>query len=141
MERRCSKTLDHGPMPYVVNIECMAKKNCTFRTAVWTGCHLQMTLMCIPPCGDIGMEMHEDTDQLIRVEQGRALVIMKSCNDASEIERVIGKNDVVFVPAGTRHNIVNIGEMNLKVSSTYAPPNHPRGTVHCTKADAEEEEY
>lgn len=64
---------DHGPKPFVTNIMRVARQNQNFRTAFWTGCHLQMTLMCIPPCGEIGVEMHPDTDQFIRVEEGQAL--------------------------------------------------------------------
>lgn len=66
---------DHGPKPFVTNIMRVARQNQNFRTAFWTGCHLQMTLMCIPPCGEIGVEMHPDTDQFIRVEEGQALVL------------------------------------------------------------------
>lgn len=64
----CAGRTDPGPNPYVINIEQTATQNQNFRTAVWTGCHLQMTVMCIPPCSEIGLEIHGDTDQLIRVE-------------------------------------------------------------------------
>ena len=69
---------DNGPDPYAGNIQQLAVQNEAFRVALWTGCHLQMTLMCIPPCGEIGPEVHEDTDQFIKVEQGTALVKMGS---------------------------------------------------------------
>lgn len=123
--------MDYGPNPYVANIERMTMQNENFRTAVWTGCHMQMTLMCIPPCSEIGLENHEDTDQFIRVEQGRAVVKI------GRFEETMCTGDAVFVPAGTWHNIINIGRGSLKVSSVYAPPKHPRGTVHHTKEDAE----
>lgn len=132
---------DYGLEPYVANVEQKALRNRNFRTAIWTGCHLQMTLMSIPPCGQIGLEIHEDTDQFIRVEQGMALVKMGRYENQLNFQENICKGDTVFVPAGTWHNIINVGERPLKLSSIYAPPNHPRGTVHRTKEDAEREEY
>ncbi len=128
---------DFGPNPYTVNVEQAACVNENFRTAVWTGCHLQMTVMCIPPCGEIGMEMHPDTDQMVRIEQGCAMVRMGRNRCRQELQRNLGNGDAVFIPAGTWHNIVNIGRCPLKVSSVYAPPNHPRGTVQRTKEAAE----
>lgn len=136
----CDIQMDHGPKPYVTNIGQTALQNSNFRTAVWTGCHLQMTVMCIPPCGEIGLEVHEDTDQLIRVEQGTAAVKIGKCVNQPDFQQNICKGDTVFIPAGTWHNVVNIGRNALKVSSVYAPPNHRRGTIHPTKADAEKED-
>lgn len=131
------KNMDCGPNPFVTNVEMMAEKNDKFRIAIWTGGYVQMTLMCIEPCGDIGIERHDDTDQIIRVESGRAMVKMGKCERKMEYCKCIKEGDVVFVPAGTWHNIINVDNSPLKLSSVYAPPNHPRGTVHCTKADAE----
>ena len=99
-----------------------------------------MTLMCIPPCGDIGLEIHEDTDQYIRVEMGRAAVRMGKCKNQLNFQQNLCRGDGIFIPAGTWHNIVNTGRSSLKVSSVYAPPHHPRGTVHYTKEDAAREE-
>lgn len=131
---------DCGPMPSVGNVRQMAADNSNFRTAIWTGSHLQMTLMCIPPCGEIGLEVHEDTDQLIRVEQGMAEVRMGSSQCRQEFWRELYVGDVAFIPAGTWHNVINAGCCPLRVSSVYAPPNHPWGTIHRTKADAKREE-
>lgn len=128
---------DYGPNPYVMNCEQMAMQNSNFRTAVWTGCQAQMTLMCIPMRSDIGLEIHEDTDQIIRVEQGVGLVKMGNCKDQLSFQQNVCRGCVVFVPAGTWHNIINTGNRPLKVSSIYAPPHHPAGTIHRTKADAE----
>lgn len=136
----CNTQMDHGPNPYVINIGQAALQNPNFHTAVWTGCHLQMTIMCIPPCGEIGLEVHRDTDQLIRIEQGTAAVKIGKCAEKWDFQQNMCKDDVVFIPAGTWHNVVNTGRNTLKVSSVYAPPNHPRGTVHFTKADAERED-
>lgn len=132
---------DHGPAPFAANIPCAAKQNPNFRTAFWTGCYLQMTLMCLPARGEIGLEMHPDTDQFIRVECGHALVRMGPCQQQLDCQRCLGAGDGVFVPAGTWHNICNTGSGPLKLSSLYAPPHHPRGTVHRTKAEADCAEY
>lgn len=72
---------DYGPEPFVGNIAAAARQNQNFRIAYWTGQHLQMTLMHIPVCGDIGVEMHPNTDQHIRVESGQALVRMGECRE------------------------------------------------------------
>ena len=98
---------------------------------------MQLTLMSIPVHGDIGVEMHPDVDQFIRIESGCAKVYMGNCQNAlREVETVNG-NYAIIVPAGTWHNVVNVGNKPLKVYSLYAPPQHPSGTVHKTKADAE----
>lgn len=130
---------DHGPKPFVANIMCMARQNQNFRTAFWTGCHLQMTFMCIPRCGEIGVEMHPDTDQCIRVEEGKAIVWMGTCKEKLDTQCHLNTGDAVFVPGGTWHNVVNCGNASLKLSSIYAPPKHPRGTIHRTKAEAASE--
>lgn len=72
----CNKNADYGGTPYIVNTEDTAAQNMNFRTAIWTGRNLQMTVMSIPLCGEIGLEMHPNTDQIIRVEQGNAVVKM-----------------------------------------------------------------
>ena len=136
----CTRQTDHGPKPYVTNVEQMSQQNRYFRSAVWTGRHVQMTVMCIPPCGEIGLEIHEETDQFIRVEQGCALVKMGESKRELDFQQNMCRGDAVFVPAGIWHNVINTGRNPLKVSVIYAPPNHPRGTVHFSKADAEREE-
>lgn len=137
----CKRQTDYGAKPYVTNVEQMAEYNTNFRTAIWTGCHLQMTLMSIPTCQEIGMEMHPDTDQYIRVEQGNAVVRMGRCKNQMDFQQNLEKGDGVFVPAGTWHNIINTGKCPLKVSSVYAPPHHPWGTVHTTMEEAGKAEY
>jgi mannose-6-phosphate isomerase-like protein (cupin superfamily) len=126
---------DYGPEPFVGSITAAAKQNQNFRIAYWTGNHLQMTLMNIPVRGDIGVEMHPDTDQYIRIESGQALVRMGECRENLCGSHHVRAGDGVFVPRGTWHNIINTGSCPLKLSSIYAPPQHPRGTIHRTKAD------
>ena len=132
---------DYGSNPYVTNIEQMAIRNQNFRTAIWTGEHMQATLMCIPPCGEIGLEIHPSTDQFIRIEQGCAIVIIGKSKNYMDFGQNMSKNDAVFIPAGNWHNIMNVGKQVLKVSVIYTPPNHPKGTIHCTKEDAENSHY
>lgn len=128
-------SVDQGTHPYVANIEQLSLQNCTFRTAIWTGCHLQMTVMCIPLCGEIGLEVHEHLDQFIRVEQGNAIVHMGDCAQYLDFQQNMCKGDAVFIPAGTWHNILNSGKCPLKLSVIYSPPNHPFGTVNRTKEE------
>lgn len=132
---------DHGPKPFVANITRVARQNQNFRTAFWTGNHIQMTLMSIPPCGEIGEEMHPDTDQFIRVEEGQGLVRMGNGRESLNFQCCIRTGDAIFVPCGTWHNVFNTGNCPLKLSSFYAPPQHPKGTIHRTKTDAANEEY
>ena len=128
---------DHGPKLYPFPVNQLTLQNTNFRTAIWTGTYMQMTLMCIPACGEIGWEIHEDTDQYIRIEQGTAMLLSGSCRSQQDYAQRLCAQESVFVPAGTWHNIVNIGRTPLKVSSIYAPPHHPFGTVHQTKDDAD----
>ena len=128
---------DYGCEPFVLNIHHAASMNENFRTTLWTGSYLQLTLMSIPVCGEIGVEMHDDVDQFIRIESGRAKVYMGACQNNLCEMACADDNDAILIPAGTWHNIVNVGNRPLKLYSLYAPPKHPRGTVHKTKEDAE----
>ena len=131
---------DYGAEPLIVNIDRLAKMNGDYRTALWTGEHLQVTLMSIPVGGDIGLERHDDLDQFIRIEGGRALVMMGECKNELRYREQVDSSYAVIVPAGTWHNIVNVGNTPLKLYSVYAPPQHPFGTVHRTKEEAERAE-
>lgn len=131
---------DFGPDPLIINIDRATKMNNNFRTALWTGDHLQVTLMSIPAGGDIGIEMHSHLDQFIRIESGRAIVLMGRNRNALREEMRVDGNYAVIIPAGTWHNIINAGVAPLKLYSIYAPPQHPFGTVQRTKEEAEAEE-
>jgi mannose-6-phosphate isomerase-like protein (cupin superfamily) len=139
--QHCMRNSDKGPNPYVANIQNCAQQNRNFRTALWTGNFLQMTLMCIPICDQIGLECHSDTDQFIRVEAGNGIVKMGKSKDCLTFQKPLCCGDGVFIPAGTWHNILNTGKQPLKLSSIYAPPHHPAGTIQPTKCDADNAEY
>jgi mannose-6-phosphate isomerase-like protein (cupin superfamily) len=130
-------SMDYGPAPFVVNIDEATVQNDTFRTAIWTGDHLQVTLMSINPGEDIGLEIHPDLDQFLRLEQGQGIVRMGDRQDNLTFEREVKEDYAIVIPAGTWHNLINTGDTPIKLYSIYAPPQHPRGTVHVTKADAE----
>ncbi len=127
---------DYGREPYVVDIEKVTKKNRNFRTALWTGEHLQVTLMSIKVGEDIGLETHPNLDQFIRIEQGQGLVQMGDRKDNLDYEKKVYDDYAILIPAGKWHNLTNTGKQPLKLYSIYAPPEHPFGTVHKTKADA-----
>lgn len=128
---------DQGPKPYVVDIEDATLSNDTFRTALWTGAHLQLTVMSIPVGGEVGLEMHDDRDQFLRIESGRARVQMGPERDDLRFDREVEDDWVILVPAGSWHNVTNLGDEPLKLYSLYAPPEHPKGTVHKTKAESD----
>lgn len=124
---------DYGPQPLVINIDKATKQNTNFRTALWTGEHFQVTLMSIDVGDDIGLEIHPDTDQFIRIEDGQGIVKMGKSKDNLEFQANARNDFAIIIPAGTWHNVINTGTKPLKVYSIYAPPKHPRGTVHVTK--------
>lgn len=130
---------DCGPEPFVTDIEKAAIQNTNYRTALWTGQYLQLTLMCIPVGGEIGLEVHPDTDQFIRLEQGQGIAVMGCAKNRLNDPQPVCAGSAVFVPAGTWHNIRNTGSCPLKIYTIYAPPHHPHGTVQATKAIADRE--
>lgn len=135
-----TRKTDYGPEPFAADLKQAVCRNTNFRTALWTGSHLQLTLMYIPAGGEIGLEMHADTDQFLRLEAGKGLVKMGSCKEKLILQKCISAGDAVIVPAGTWHNIINTGSCPLKIYSIYAPPKHPHGTIHQTKAIADASE-
>ncbi len=139
-ERHFTKFKDYGPKPFVVNIDTITKKNNTYRTALWTGENLQVTLMNIDVDDDIGLEVHPTVDQFIRIEEGQGLVEMGDTEDMLNFKQDVYDDYAIMVPAGKWHNVTNTGDIPLKLYAIYAPPEHLRGTVHETKADAEADE-
>jgi mannose-6-phosphate isomerase-like protein (cupin superfamily) len=129
---------DYGPNPFVININEATKQNNYFRIALWTGNYLQLTLMSINVGEDIGLEMHPNLDQFIRIEQGQGLVKMGDRKDMLDFRANVRDDFAIIIPAGKWHNLINTGNKPLKLYSIYAPPQHPYGTVHETREDAEE---
>ncbi len=134
---------DYGPEPFVVNINEVTKQNDHFRTTLWTGTHLQLTLMSIDVGEDIGLEIHPELDQFIRIEEGQGLVQMGDRKDRLYFQQKVYDDFAFIIPAGKWHNLINTGCKPLKLYSIYAPPQHPFGTVHETKeiAEAAEEHH
>lgn len=126
---------DYGPEPFVININEATKLNTNFRTALWTGCHLQLTLMSINVGEDIGLEIHPHVDQFLRIEQGQGLVMIGEHRDRLDFQRNVADDDAIIIPAGTWHNLINTGNIPLKLYSIYAPPQHPHGTVHVARLE------
>jgi mannose-6-phosphate isomerase-like protein (cupin superfamily) len=121
-------------MGYIDDIEEKTLDNNNFRQVLFTGKHMQLVVMALKPGEDIGEEIHDHVDQFFRIEQGEAKVIIDG-------EEAILKEDMVaIVPAGAKHNLINTSNVDLKLYTIYAPPNHPDGTIHKDKAEAEEYE-
>lgn len=131
------RTTDYGPKPFVTNIEKTTIDNNNFRKAIWTGDHLQLTLMSINPGEDIGLEIHPNLDQFLRIEQGQGLVKMGDRKDYLGFQRRVEDDYAIIIPAGTWHNVINTGKEPMKLYSIYAPPQHPPGVIDKTKKDAE----
>lgn len=132
---------DHGDTPYVVDIQEATLENDTFRTTLWTGVNLQLTVMTLQPGDDIGLEVHEDHDQFLRIEEGDDIVQMGPNKDELDFEAKVEDDFAVLVPAGSWHNLTNTGDIPLRLYSIYAPAEHARGTVHETKAEADAAEH
>ena len=131
---------DIGPRPNAFDIETATRENSTYRTVVWTGAHLQVTLMSIPPGSSVGLEAHPDTDQFLRLDAGRGRVTMGPSEDDLSFVREVEDGWCVTVPAGTWHDIVNIGETDMRLYAIYAPVHHAAGIVQQTAQDAERDE-
>ncbi len=133
-------TANPSSIGWVGEIEDVTNRNTTFRTVVFTGEHLQLTVMSLAAGENIGWEMHDNLDQFLRVESGTGtLKLGRSADEVAE-EHAVSDDWAMIIPAGTWHDVVNEGESELKLYSVYAPPDHPPGTVHVTKADAEHDE-
>lgn len=118
----CGSRLKQTPQPFFVNVPSAAQDNCLLRTALWTGSCLQMSLMHIPPRGELSSEILSETDQLLRVEMGCALVRLGAARDCLNRHLRLCEDDAVFIPCGTWHHVINVGNSSLKLSSMCAPP-------------------
>jgi mannose-6-phosphate isomerase-like protein (cupin superfamily) len=113
------------------NIETLTTGNSDFRRVLYTGGHLQLVLMMLPPGCDIGAEVHEDRDQFFRFEEGTGEV------DIDDNSYKVGDGTGIVVPAGARHNVRNTGDQALKLYTIYGPPEHKDGIVQATKEEAD----
>jgi mannose-6-phosphate isomerase-like protein (cupin superfamily) len=119
--------------PYVDDIKKAAKENDFFRKVLVTGAHSQLVLMSLEPGEEIGMEVH-DVDQAIYAVEGEGRVVLDG------VENEFDKGCIVFVPAGVQHNVLNTDKGRMKLFTLYAPPEHAAGTIHRTKAEADQAE-
>ncbi|MBC7766764.1 cupin domain-containing protein [Arenimonas sp.] len=116
---------------YKGTIEQLTLANENFRKVLYTGAHMQLVLMSLKPLEDIGLEIHQENDQFFRFEKGNGKVIV------GETEYKVVDGDVVIVPAGVQHNVINISEVeDLKMYTIYSPAHHKDGIVRFTKKDA-----
>jgi mannose-6-phosphate isomerase-like protein (cupin superfamily) len=118
---------------FVGPIEKLTEKNGYFRQVLYTGKYAQLVVMCLQPGEEIGNEVHANVDQFFRIEVGEAKFVFGSTE-----EHLVKAGDAVVVPAGTYHNVINTSKKKqLKLYTLYSPPNHPDGTIHKTKAEAD----
>ena len=121
---------------YVGPIEKLTEKNKYFRQVLYTGKFAQLVVMCLKPGEEIGREVHDTVDQFFRIEEGQAKFVFGKGE-----EHKVKAGDAIVVPAGTYHNVINTSKSkSLKLYTVYSPPNHPDGTIHKTKEEAEEAE-
>lgn len=130
---------DYGPNPFVFNIDNATMQNTNYRTTLWTDEHMQLTLMSINPGEDIGLEMHPNVDQFLRIESGKGYVKMGAKKDNLDHNATVYENCAIIVPAGMWHNVINTGTVPIKLYSIYAPPKHPFDTVQKIRPEAVEE--
>ena len=137
MSDAADRIIDIGPQPQSFDIESATKENSNYRSVAWSGRYLQVTLMSIPVGGSIGLESHPQTDQFLRLDEGRGLVQMGAAKDKLTFEKEVSDGWCVLVPAGTWHNITNIGTTRMQVYAVYAPAHHAPGKLQATAAAAE----
>lgn len=129
--------VDKGMRVWTGNMEELTTANATFRTVLWAGEHSELTLMSIEPGDEIGLEVHPDIDQFLRIESGQAQIKGGPSKDNLNETYDVGEDWAFIVPAGTWHNVINTGDAPLRLYTVYSPRNHEPGTVHATKAEAD----
>lgn len=119
---------------HLKNLEQTAKENTYFRQVLANSNHTQVVVMDVKPGEDIGKEIHSENDQVLYLVSGKGTVYLNG------VETEFNPGDCVLVPAGVEHNFTTVGDESMKIITTYSPPHHPVGTIHKTKAEAEEAE-
>ena len=128
---------DIGAKPQSFNLEQETRDNRNYRTVAWSGRYLQLTLMSIPVGGDIGLEAHPETDQFLRLDAGRGRVQMGPSQDRLTFDKEVSDGWCALVPAGTWHNVTNIGREAMQLYVIYAPAHHKPAKIHKSRAEAE----
>ncbi|WP_326548645.1 cupin domain-containing protein [Mycolicibacterium sp. ND9-15] len=131
---------DNGPRPNAFDIETATRQNENYRTVAWTGKYLQVTLMSIPVGESIGLEVHPNTDQFLRLDAGQGRAVMGPAKDRLDFQRDVSDGWSIQVPAGTWHDVINTGDEPLRVYVIYAPVHHASGVVQPTSAEAARDE-
>ena len=131
---------DIGPKPDVFDLETAPRENPEYRRVAWSGRFLQLTLMSIGAGQSIGLEMHPDTDQFLRVDAGRGRLQTGPAKETMTAHQDVGDGWCMLVPAGTWHDVVNTGDTPLRLYAIYAPVHHAAGRVHATAEDAMRDE-
>ena len=141
MENENNVTVQKICAPAIINISAETWFNEYFRKEIWTGKHLQITVMNIPAGGEVGIELHDNLDQILAVEYGVASVYTGNSRQTINYLGRASQNTLIVIPAGTWHNVINERNIPLKLYSVYAPPKHPIGTIHKTKFDSDLADY
>ena len=131
---------DPGPHPNAFDIEKASVENDAYRTVAWTGKYLQVTLMSIPVGRSIGLEVHPETDQFLRLEAGRGACVMGPSEDQLDFRQDVEDDWSIQVPAGVWHDVINTGDEPMRLYAIYAPVHHAQGIVQATAEDAERNE-
>ena len=135
-----TQTRAEGPQPNAFDLEEATVANAAYRTVAWTGRYLQVTLMSIPVGESIGLEVHPETDQFLRIDQGSGRCVMGPAKDDLPITHEVSDGWSIQVPAGVWHDVINTADEPLKVYAVYAPSHHAAGRVHETAADGARDE-
>jgi mannose-6-phosphate isomerase-like protein (cupin superfamily) len=128
--------VDVGPQPQAFDLEQATRDNTAYRTVAWSGRYLQVTLMSILAGCDIGLEVHPETDQFLRLDAGRGRVRMGPAKDRLSFEQDVSDGWCVLIPAGTWHNVTNTGDGPMRLYMIYAPAHHKPGKIHETASEA-----
>ena len=127
---------DIGPEPQSFDLEKATRENTNYRSVAWSGRYLQVTLMSIPVGSDIGLEVHPETDQFLRLDAGRGRVQIGAAKDQLTFDEEVSDGWCILIPAGSWHNVTNIGEEPMQLYAIYAPAHHKPGKIHKTASDA-----
>ncbi len=134
------KIEDIGPKPNSFDLEKATIENDVYRRVAWTGKYLQMTLMSIEPGQSIGLEVHPETDQFLRLDAGEGHVRMGPNAEDITFTEEVSDGWCIFVPAGMWHDVINTGKKPMRLYAIYAPSHHAAGKVHKTFAESEADE-